>query len=83
MDVMMRDTGDGEKAHEINLFNDLLCFSGLPRTFFSTIKGQSCGKGEDVVVWLCVCANYINSGISLRSDIGGKGRKLYPPYHTF
>ena len=45
MDVMMRDVGDGENAHETNLFNDLLFFIWLSRTFISTIKGQSCKKG--------------------------------------
>jgi len=27
MDVMMADAGDGENAHETNLFNDLLYLS--------------------------------------------------------
>ena len=49
MNVMMRDVGDGENAHETNLFNDLLFFIWLSRTFISTIKGQSCTKGSDVV----------------------------------
>ena len=46
MDVMMRDAGDGENAHETNLFNDLLYLSGYLGHSLARLRDNRARKGE-------------------------------------